>query len=311
MGSPKVTDRIEQGYNIRKADDKAIAEGFAWMILPGLRAEHDNTHKILKKTESRAQTERDNHTIIVRHKNNAEDSADEAYQNLRAYIIAKYDEAKAHEMLVALNIDVPIEEADAAAVTRLYELMNRWVQFDGTPDEMPAEYKDEISHATADFATLIVETASLETAMDQAFAERDEALRQYVKLMKRIRKWLVSKLPDGRYDRRLKQYGFNPHEKPSYPIPDVVKNLSGKWIAEDSEVELKWDASADSASYEIWRAVKPADPNKDPVFKFLAATEHLFYYDSDVTAGMAYIYKVRGMNRWHDGDFSKEVEVNC
>jgi len=311
MGAPSVTQRIEQGYNIKAADNAAISAGSAWKLLPGLRAEHNTVHNLLKEREATAQAYKDKYAIAVDRKNIAEDRADEAYQNFSAYIIAKYSEAKANEMLVALNIDVPIEEADDAAVARLYELMNRWIAYDGTPDQIPTEYKSEIIAATNGFASLVLEVQSKETAMDQAFSERDQALQKYVGLMKRIRKWLVSKLPDGRYDARLKQYGFTPYEKPSYPIPNIVEGLVCKWVPEASRVELNWLQTADCASYEVWRAPKPDDPNKKPVFKFHATTENIFYYDSDVAAGMTYIYKVRGMNRWHEGDFSKEVEVGC
>jgi len=311
MARPTVTDRIKQGYLIKNADNAAIANGDAWQILPGLRAEHDTAHTSLITSEATAQANKDNYHNAVKDKDKAEEIAGDCYQDLRSYIIAKYSKETVNAMLVALNIDVEIERDDDKAVARLFELMNRWVVYDGTPDEIPAAYKNDITAATMAFGNLITGVQAKETAMDQAMWERNAVMDVFVNVSKRIRTWLVSKLPEGRYDRRLQDYGFNPHEKPSYPIPEKVENLQGIWSQVDNRVELKWVAAEDATSYEIFRAVKPTDPNEKPAFVYHAATENLVYFDTEATPGLIYYYQVRGKNKWHDGEFSTELIVKC
>ena len=311
MSKPTVTDRIKQAYAMKIADDKAIANGDPWQLLSGVRAELDAIHTLMIGTESTVQTSIDDYHTIVDEKDKAEDNAGEAYEDLRGYIITKYPKDKSKKLLEKLNIDVPIEEDDDEAVARLFVVMNRWAQYDGTPDEIPADYKNAITSATTAFATLVMQVMALKTAMQSAYKERNKVFDNFVQLCKRIRRWLFRKMPDKRYDRRLLDYGFDPYEKASYPIPDKVENLQGVWDKIENRAELKWLSAAEATNYEIWRGVQPLDPNENPVLEYYAATKNIYYFDQNATAGSTYHYKVRGKNRWHDGEFSDKVEVKC
>ena len=118
------------------------------------------------------------------------------------------------------------------------------------------------------------------------------------------------KLPQRERDEQLGVYGFDPLDERAYPIPAVVEGLTGQWVAENHYVELHWLAAANANDYEIFFAVKPADPNSHPKFKRLAKTDNLFYYYADAKPGKTYVFKVRGVTHYRQGEFSSIIEVS-
>ncbi len=47
-----------------------------------------------------------------------------------------------------------------------------------------------------------------------------------------------------------------------------------------------------------------------PKFKRLAKTDNLFYYYQEAKAGKTYVFKVRGVTHFRQGEFSHTVEVS-
>ena len=119
------------------------------------------------------------------------------------------------------------------------------------------------------------------------------------------------KLPQGIKDERLGEYGFNPLDDMTHPVPAAVEGLTAQWVAGKNLFEMHWLAAENANAYEVFFALKPADPNAHPKFKRLAKTAHLFYFYSEAKAGKIYLFKVRGVTHFRKGEFSAMVEVNA
>ena len=89
-------------------------------------------------------------------------------------------------------------------------------------------------------------------------------------------------------------------------IIDALKEISktGK------EQAQKWNLCENATEYEVFSAFEPEDANADPNFKRLAKTEHLYYYITNAEAGKTYLFKVRGITHYRQGEFSGVVEVS-
>ena len=134
-------------------------------------------------------------------------------------------------------------------------------------------------------------------------------LRIYAEILARIRNWLISKLPQRERDEQLGVYGYDPRDEALYIVPAPITGFAAAWSAENSRIELKWNLCENATEYEIFSAFEPEDANADPNFKRLAKTEHLYYYITNAEAGKTYLFKVRGITHYRQGEFSNTIEV--
>ena len=158
-------------------------------------------------------------------------------------------------------------------------------------------------------AAAYAQKARAKGAMSNAYQERDEMLDTYDEILSRIRAWLISKLNDRDRDERLQSYGFNPKDELQYKTPAQVTNLSGVWVPDESLIKLTWNAAENAKDYEVYIADKPANHDEDPNFSRIAKTDHLFRHITDVDSGKTYLFKVRGVTHFRQGDFSEIVQV--
>lgn len=307
----KFIDKIVQGDHIIEADIVAKAAGSTWQLPDEVRQKHDALHTELKTRFDAADDATDAYTIAMDLKKAARRLAADAYQKLRGYVQGKYEREHAEEMMIELDCDVELESDDNEAIDRLNEVQERWVVFDGTPDEIPARIKTPIVSSTNEYEITVEKVHDAKVLKEQTRHYRDDTYAEYIKLLRQIRKWLVNELPQGVYDPTLKDYDFKPREYPVYPIPDDIKGLKGFWDDENKWARLDWKKTNDCTSYVVYRAKKPKDPNAQPEYQKLYVTENIFFDDTGAKEGKSYFYKVRGKNRWHEGNFTDAVEIYC
>jgi hypothetical protein len=128
-------------------------------------------------------------------------------------------------------------------------------------------------------------------------------------LFTRIRNWLIINLSGGIRDEKLVEYGYNPLDDKSYPVPEPVTNLSVVWLPDDKLVKLSWSATVNAKDYEGFVAPKSSDPDANPVFKRFGKTKHLFIHYSKAVSGKKYLFQVRGVKHFMQGEFSNVVEI--
>ncbi len=304
-------DKIVQGNHIIEADNAAKAAGQIWALPDKVRQKHDALHTQLKTRFNAADNATDAYTVAVELKKFARKIAADAYQKLRGYVRGKYTPERAEQMAVELDCDVRLEKDDNDAVDRLNRVQERWVVFDGTPDEIPERIKTPIIDSTIEYKTGVEKVHVSKVLKEQTRHYRDDTYIEYIKLLKQVRTWLVNELPQRVYDPKLREYDFKPREYPSYPIPNDIKGLKGFWDDENKWARLEWKETKDCISYVIYRAEKPENPNVQLNYQILWETENLFFDDTETKEGKSYYYRVRGKNRWHEGNISDAVEILC
>ena len=305
-----VADDIEQGGLIKNEDNAAVAAGAPEALSAALRAEHDTALADLQLKHNQAHDADDVlHSKVVISKN-CRDACENARRKIQLYVKSTYNKQKAAEMLGLLNLDKPLPHQNNDAVQSLKETREQFAHFDGTPEQIPDEYKIPFKTALAAFDAALLDSDNAKGVANNAYEERDIVHHAYAEILARIRAWLLNKLPQGIRDEKLIEYGFDPLDERAYPIPAPAEGLTAQWVAENHYVELHWLAAQNANDYEIFLALKPADPNAHPKFKRLAKTDNLFYYYSDAKPGKTYVFKVRGVTHFRQGEFSEMVEVS-
>jgi len=297
-------DLIQLGYLVQDADNKYAGE--IWTLPGWLRTAHDNAFTALRDAAQVAQN------ANIAKEEAAAKRADEDTETFAIVTSLKYfidfiaDEKNAVKMKRRLGIDDELPADDEQAVSLLMgTTIPHLSDWDGTPTEFPAAMKADITAQVHQFAIAVNKAQQKFDESVTATAERDTKRQLYEKTLARIRSWLYLNLPDGRYDERLNEYGFNAYDPATYPIPDVVKKIDAE--IEDGKVRVEWSVPNEATHYELQRALDVE--NQAPEFATIAETELLQWLDDSVEHGNTYIYRVRGVNRWAKGKWSKETSI--
>jgi len=334
-----VNDYIHQGRMIKNADDTAIEEGKSWAIPPVLRTEHDKIHKKLDKAQMKAHAIDKQYKAEVKKKRKILSECKRARFNLIAYIVAVHQKRRAKDIITLAGLRNRLPDREVNAVEDLGETINQWTQFDGTPDEFPAEYKEPFKAATKAYRKSIADVQIALGKKCGAYSKRDAIIAEYTGIIKRIFKWLISKLPNGVFAKKLDSYGFDSREHPVYHKPVKVA-LSAEVMSESGDnVQLarsletgaeipavrldveespgrkrpkkprKGELFFATPRIEFQRATTPDNPNDNPIFATIAIIGQIELIDLDIERGKHYYYRARGRNRYHIGKWSAQVEV--
>ncbi len=334
-----VNDYISQGKLIKNADDSAIEQGKAWVIPTVLRTEHDKIHKKLDKAQMKAHSLDIQYTAAVNDKRKILSECKRARYNLIAYIVALHEKPRAEDIIILAGLRKRLPDREVNAVEDLGETINQWKKFDGTPDEFPIEYKEPFKAATKAYRKSIIDVQIAFGKKCGAYSKRDAILAEYAGIIKRVFKWLISKLPNGVFAKTLDSYGFDSREHPVYHKPVKVA-ISAEVLSESGDalqlprsietgVELpavrinveespgrkrikpprKGELFFATARIEFQRATTPDNPNDNPIFVTIATIEQIELIDLAIERGKHYYYRARGRNRYHIGKWSAQVEV--
>jgi hypothetical protein len=85
--------------------------------------------------------------------------------------------------------------------------------------------------------------------------------------------------------------------------------LTGSYNTEQKFVYLSWNSAAHAAQYEVMVAVKPKTINETPKWKRVAKVDILFYGWYEAKQGNTYLFCVRGVTHYRQGEFSNVVEI--
>ncbi len=307
--SRSINKDLAQGVLVIKEDNKALAAGEPWALLPALRTEHDNTHADLQLKQEDAHYESDILRDKVAVRNSARQVCEHKRRAIQLYVTSVHDKEKAEKMLGLLNLEKPVPNKNYDALESFKETRNQLPHYDGTPDEIPAEYKQPFKDALTQFENDYTDTQIQKGVVNDGYEERDIIHHDYAELLSRIRDWLINNLPQGIHDEKLGEYGFDPMDPKTHPTPEIVEGLTGEWVPENKYVVLNWQAAEEANDYEVYYGIKPTDPNAHTKFKRLAKTDNLFYYYQKAKAGKTYVFKVRGVTHFRQGEFSVVIEV--
>ena len=89
------------------------------------------------------------------------------------------------------------------------------------------------------------------------------------------------------------------------PVVDTTKNLSVSLDKNSSNVQLKWDKTANVTGYIIYRR------GGDGQFKYLTMTNKTTYSDTAVTIGSYHFYRVYPYLKRETQDISEPLPIMC
>ncbi len=242
-----LSEYIHQGDIIIIADDKAIANGDLWQIVPIMRTRHDARLATLTAKTTDADIVAPAYDLKVDEKDGYDMDAAETSSTLKVYIDNAYlenAEAINHDLL--LDKAYPADDQDAKRY--LNSVQEALVGHDHATYPLPAVLTDALKVATENFSRAVEDVVDLFEDRRTAIQDRNIALDEYIDVLTPIRRWLWKTLPQGRYDTRLIDYGFTPYgthaAKPSLPPPKSLKYLA-------RVNRFSWEAVAGAMKYEL------------------------------------------------------------
>ena len=243
-----LSDLLNQGYLIARADDAAVAANQPWAFPQNLRDEFNQAFAEFRARQQECEDARNKKEEAVKFAGIARDKAEKSLTQLKQFIRAVADKDTAAQMLHTLGLDGDIPNKNADFVTLLMGTvlphLNDW---DGTPLQIADDVKALVKDEAQEFADAVVSAEEGIAESTTATQIRDEARRRYEEILTRIRNWLYLRLPEGRYDSRLDEYGFEVWDKP----PAHKLHPPGGFAYEPKDKKFVWKSVAAADGYQV------------------------------------------------------------
>ena len=264
-----VNDLIEQGYLIKDADTKWAGE--AWKLPADMRTSFDDAFVHLRTTQADCENARIAKEKAVSIAQTSRAEIEHSLARLKQFIRAVANKTLAADMFHTLGIDAEYPLADTDFVTLLFSTvvphLNDW---DGTPQQIEAALKTEIQTGTTKFADAVRDADEAIATSTTATQDRDIWRDTYENILTQIRNWLYLKLPHGKYDSKLDEYGFEVWDKP--PVHKLYPPGGLRYKAQQKEFS--------------WKAVKAAEAYELRISKDGGDTWKIVYSGAETKAGV-------------------------
>ena len=208
-----VNQLIEQGYMIIDANTKYAGE--AWELTPELVALFNPAFLELRTAQAAVENIRIEKEAAVKRAQLERDRIEHSIARLKQYILVVADKDTAETMFHTLGIDENLPNKDEDLVTKLMStVVPHLADWDGTPQEIDAATKTEVTDGTNEFADAVRDSIEKQAESTTATQDRDNKRDTYEDVLTRIRNWLYLRLPEEKYDSRLDEYGFEVWDLP-------------------------------------------------------------------------------------------------
>lgn len=203
-----ISDLITQGYKI--IDSNTIFAGEPWEIVDPLLTEFETAFYNLRDAQSLCLNLRVEKKAAADKVKIARKDIDHAISRLKRFIKYIADEDAAADMIrdLAIEDDLPDDNDDAVSVL-MSNVLPHLGDWDGTPQEISAAIKTEVTDATNAFAAAVLESSQKQDLSEVATQDRDLKRGVFEDILTRIRNFLYLMLPLERKDERLELYGFD------------------------------------------------------------------------------------------------------
>jgi len=266
-----ISDLITQGYKI--IDSNTIFAGEAWEIVDPLLTEFETAFYNLRDAQDLCLNLRVEKGAAADKVKIARDKADLSISRLKRFINYIADKDTADNMVrdLAIEDDLPGDNDEAVSVL-MSNVLPHLGDWDGTPQEISAAIKTEVTDATNAFAAAVLESSQKQDLSEVATQDRDVKRDVFEDILARLRNFLYLMLPLERKDERLELYGFDvwgaEGGEPSVPIPDWPGpgEFTGRYLGQ-KQVELIYGPVKDATHCDIEWKEKNA-PNEDYVVLF-------------------------------------------
>ena len=241
MPRNSVADLITQGYKI--TDSNTIFAGEPWEIEDPLLTEFDTAFHNLRDAQSLCLNLRVEKNAAADKVKIVRKDIDHAIQRLKRFIKYIADEATADNMIrdLAIEDDLPGDNDEAVSVL-MSNVLPHLGNWDGTPQEISAAIKTEVTDATNAFASAVLESSQKQDLSEVATQDRDVKRGVYEDILARLRNFLYLMLPLERKDESLELYGFDvwggETEPPAPEWPDWPGPVEGA-IEQVAEAEVR------------------------------------------------------------------------
>ena len=254
MSTKSVNDLIDQGYLIKDADDKYSGE--AWKLPDSLRTNFDNAFDNLRAGQSNCDDARIHKEKMVKIENDSRKNIEKTLTKLKQFIRAVADKETAQDMFHTLGVDEEYPNKMNDFVTLLMGTvvphLNDW---DSTPQEIEEDLKNAVKDGAKKFADSVHNAEESIAMSTTATQSRDDWREKYEDLLTQIRNWLYLKLPQGKYDSKLDEYGFEVWDKP--PVHKLYPPGGLKYDV--SEHKFSWKKVAAAEKYEVQISIEGDD----------------------------------------------------
>jgi len=203
-----IADLITQGYKI--IDSNTIFAGEPWEIVDPVLTEFETAFYNLRDAQSLCLNLRVEKGAAADKVAIVRDDIDHAIQRLKRFIKYIADEATADNMIrdLAIEDDLP-DDNDEAVTVLMSNVIPHLDDWDGTPQEIIAAIKTEVTDATNAFAAAVLESSQKQDLSEAATQDRDLKRGVFEDVLSRLRNFLYLMLPLERKDERLELYGFD------------------------------------------------------------------------------------------------------